>query len=208
MIYLDNAATSWPKPEVVYQTLGNFLREKGGNPGHGSHSLATSAKQIIDDVRLMIARFINAPDAKRVIFTLNCTESINLALKGTLKPGDHVIISSLEHNAVIRPLYTLIQQGIKITRIPFPETGISPIDEIKKAITPQTRLIEMIHASNVTGIVQPIAEYGALARQHNLMFMVDAAQSAGHFLIDVTAAGIDLLAFSGHKGTLGPPGVG
>ncbi|HEX7475185.1 MAG TPA: aminotransferase class V-fold PLP-dependent enzyme, partial [Dehalococcoidales bacterium] len=130
-------------------------------------------------------------------------------LKGLLKPGDHVITSRLEHNAVIRPLFKLAEQGVKVTKVAVsPETGtVSPLD-IEKAITPQTRLVCIIHASNVNGVVQPVAEYGALARRHNLILMVDAAQSAGHYPVDVQAANIDLLAFSGHKGTLGPPGVG
>jgi len=209
MIYLDNAATSWPKPEVVYQTMDKFLREKGGNPGHGSHSLAEAARQTVDETRMLTARFINAPNVERVIFTLNCTDSINMGLKGLLKPGDHVIISSLEHNAVIRPLAKLKRQGITITRVPVSDaSGIIPAEDIEKAINPKTRLILINHASNVNGCIQPIEEYGLIARKHNLIFMVDAAQSAGHIPIDVRAANIDLLAFSAHKGMLGPPGVG
>jgi cysteine desulfurase family protein len=209
MIYLDNAATSWPKPEIVYQTMDRFLREKGGNPGHGSHSLAESASKVVNDTRLQVARFLHVPEADRVVFTLNCTDSINIALKGLLKPGDQVIISSLEHNAVLRPLNKLVEKGVEIIRVPISrETGYCLVHEIEKAITPKTRLIEMIHSSNVNGVIQPVAEYGALARRHDLVFMVDAAQSAGHIPIDVQNSNIDLLAFSGHKGTLGPPGVG
>jgi cysteine desulfurase / selenocysteine lyase len=209
MIYLDNAATSWPKPEIVYQTVDKFMREKGGNPGHGSHSLAEAAKRTIEDTRTLVARFINATERDRVVFTLNCTQSINIGLKGLLKRGDHVITSSLEHNAVMRPLWKLEQNGIKITQIPIsPTTGITSAADIEAEITPQTRMIAMIHASNVNGVIQPVGEYGKIARQHNLAFLVDAAQSAGHMSIDVQADNIDLLAFSGHKGTLGPPGVG
>jgi cysteine desulfurase family protein len=209
MIYLDNAATSWPKPEIVYQTMDKFLRERGGNPGHGSHSLAMAAKQTIDDTRAHVARFIKAPDRNRVVFTLNCTESINLGLKGLLKPGDHVIISSLEHNAVMRPLVKLARQGVRITRVPVsPRTGVTDAADIEAAVTNDTRMIVMIHASNVNGVIQPITEYGRIARKHNLILMVDAAQSAGHLPIDVQADNIDLLAFSAHKGPLGPPGVG
>jgi cysteine desulfurase family protein len=209
MIYLDNAATSWPKPEIVYKTMDRFLREKGGNPGHGSHSLAMAAKHTIDETRALVARFINAPDNKRIIFTLNCTESINLGLKGLLKPGDHVITSSLEHNAVVRPLWKLEQSGIKVTYLRASEkTGITSPSDVEAAIIPKTRMIAMIHASNVNGVVQPIAEYGKIVRKHNLVFLVDAAQSAGHFPIDVQSDNIDLLAFSAHKGPLGAPGVG
>jgi len=209
MIYLDNAATSWPKPEAVYQAMDKFLREKGGNPGHGSHSLSDAAKQTVDETRMLTARFINAADIERIIFTLNCTDSINMGLKGILKPGDHVIISCLEHNAVIRPLSKLARQGVTITRIPLSEaSGIIPAEDIEKAINPKTRLILINHASNVNGCIQPIEEHGLIARKHNLIFMVDAAQSTGHIPIDVRVANIDLLAFSAHKGLLGPPGVG
>ena len=209
MIYLDNAATSWPKPEIVYQTMDKFLRERGGNPGHGSHSLATAALQTIGETRMLVARFIRAPEIERVVFTLNCTDSINLGLKGLLKPGDHVITSTLEHNAVMRPLYKLEQNGIEVTRIAVsPETGAVLPEDIEKAIIPQTRLIVMIHASNVNGVIQPVEEYGEIAKRHNLLLMVDAAQSAGHYPIDVQSSHIDLLAFSAHKGTFGPPGVG
>jgi cysteine desulfurase family protein len=209
MIYLDNAATSWPKPEIVYQTMDKFLREKGGNAGHGSHSLATAAWQTIEETRVLTARFINAPEPERVIFTLNCTDSLNLGLKGLLKPGDHVITSSLEHNAVIRPLNKLVEKGIKVTRIPVsPETGAVSPGELEKAILPETKMIVMVHASNVNGAVQPIESYGEIASRYNLLFMVDAAQSAGHIPLDVRKMNIDLLAFSGHKGTFGPPGVG
>jgi cysteine desulfurase family protein len=209
MIYLDNAATSYPKPEIVYQMMDKFLREKGGNPGHGSHSLATAAKQTIEEVRTLTARFINAPSRERVIFTYNCTASINFGLKGLLKPGDHVITSGLEHNAVMRPLWKLAQNGVKVTIVPVsPQTGVASAADIEAAITPQTRMIVMIQASNVNGAVQPVAEYGQVARKHNLALLVDAAQSAGHIPIDVQSENIDLLAFSAHKGTLGPPGVG
>ena len=209
MVYLDNAATSWPKPESVYQTMDRFLREKGGNPGHGSHSLAESARQTVDEARILTARFLNASDAERIVFTLNCTDSINMGLKGLLKPGDHVIISNLEHNAVIRPLSKLGRQGIGITRVSSSEiTGSAFAEDIEKAINSKTRLILINHASNVNGCIQPVVEIGQIARRHNLLFMVDAAQSAGHIPIDVQAGNIDLLAFSAHKGTLGPPGVG
>jgi cysteine desulfurase family protein len=209
MIYLDDAATSWPKPETVYVAMDKFLREKGGNPGRGSHSLAVAARTVIDETRLLLARFFHAPEVERIIFTLNCTDSINLGLKGLLKPGDHVITSSLEHNSVIRPLNKLEKQGIKVTRLPVsPETGTVSSEEIEKAIIPETRMLVIVHASNVNGVIQPVDQYGAIARKHNLIFMVDAAQTAGKYPINVEANNIDLLAFSAHKGTLGPPGVG
>jgi cysteine desulfurase / selenocysteine lyase len=209
MIYLDNSATSFPKPETVYRTMDRFLREKGGNAGHGSHSLAVAALQTIDETRALTARFIHAPEVERVIFTLNCTDSINLGLKGILKPGDHVITSRLEHNAVLRPLAKLEEKGITVTKLPISaETGAVLARDIEKAITPETRMIVMVHISNATGVIQPVQEYGALARKYNLIFLADAAQSVGHYPVDVQAANIDLLAFSGHKGPFGPPGVG
>ena len=209
MIYLDNAATSWPKPESVYQTMDEFLRKKGGNPGRGSHSLAVAARGTVEETRMLVARFINAPEKEQVIFTLNCTDALNMGLKGLLRPGDHVITSCFEHNSVIRPLRKLEQQGIKITRLPpSSEDGFVPATDIEAAITGETKLVAMIHASNVNGIIQPIAEYGQVTRRHDLVLLVDAAQTAGNHPIDVQESNIDLLAFSGHKGVFGPPGTG
>ncbi|MDP2930892.1 MAG: aminotransferase class V-fold PLP-dependent enzyme [Chloroflexota bacterium] len=208
MIYLDNAATTWPKPESVYQTMDEFLRKKGGNPGRGGHSLAVAAREAVEEARLLVTRFINAPEVERVIFTLNCTDALNLGLKGLLQPGDHVITSSLEHNSVVRPLHKLEQMGVRVTRLPPATDGAVSARDIEKAITKETRLVMMTHASNVNGVIQPVAEYGAVARRHNLIFMVDAAQTAGNYPIDVQAANIDLLACSGHKGLFGPPGTG
>ena len=209
VIYLDNAATSWPKPESVHQTMDEFLRRKGGNPGRGSHSMAVAAGETVAETRLLIARLINAPDIAQVIFTLNCTDSLNLGLKGLLKPGDQVITSCIGHNSLVRPLRKLERQGVKITRLPPSlEAGVITAQDIEKAITRDTRLVAVTHASNVTGTIQPIEEYGLVARKHNLIFMVDAAQTAGRYPIDVQAGNIDLLAFSGHKGLLGPPGTG
>jgi len=209
MIYLDNAATSWPKPESVYQTMDEFLRKKGGNPGRGSHSMAVAARETVEETRLLIARFINASEVERVIFTLNCTEALNLGLKGLLRPGDHVITSCIGHNSVVRPLRKLEQQGVKITRLPpCPETGVMSLHDIEEAITQETKLVVVTHASNVTGTIQPIEEYAVVARKYDLIFMVDAAQTAGKYPIDVQASNIDLLAFSGHKGLFGPPGTG
>lgn len=209
MIYLDNAATSWPKPESVYRTMDKFLRNSGGNPGRGGHSLALAASKMIEETRLLIARLINAPDKDRVIFTINCTDSLNLGLKGLLRRGDQVITSWIEHNSVMRPLRKLEQQGVKVTGLPpHPEDGFVSPQDIEKAITRETKMVVITHASNVTGVIQPIEKYGAIVRKHNLIFMVDAAQTAGKYPLDVQANNIDLLAFSGHKGLFGPPGTG
>lgn len=209
MVYLDNAATSWPKPESVYQTMDQFLRRCGGNPGRGGHSLALAAAEKVEETRLLLARLINAPEKERVIFTSNCTEALNLGLKGLLKSGDHVITDCIGHNSLVRPLKKLENQGVRVTRIlPCSEDGFLSPEEVEKAIIPETRLIVVTHASNVTGVIQPIDKYGAITKKHGLIFMVDAAQTAGTYPIDVQASNIDLLASSGHKGLFGPPGTG
>ena len=209
MIYLDNAATSWPKPEIVYRTMDEFLRRKGGNPGRGSHSMAIAAKDTVEETRMLLARLINSPEVYRIVFTLNCTDALNLGLKGFLKPGDHVITDKMSHNSVVRPLNTLEKRGLRVTRLtPSDELGFVSPEDIEKAIIPDTRLVIITHASNVTGTIQPIAQYGIIAHKHNLVFMVDAAQTAGKYPIDVQQANIDLLAFPGHKGLLGPTGTG
>jgi len=209
MIYVDNAATSWPKPEIVYETMESFLREKGGNPGRASHSLAIAAGTAIEEARILAARLINAPEKNRVIFTSNCTDALNLGLKGLLKSGNHVITDRISHNSIVRPLTKLEQQGVKVTRLePSSEDGFLSAKEIENAIIKDTKLIVITHASNVTGVIQPIEEYGVVARKHGLIFMVDGAQTAGTYPIDVHDGNIDLIAFSGHKGLLGPTGTG
>jgi cysteine desulfurase family protein len=209
MIYLDNAATSWPKPETVYRTMDDFLRTKGGNPGRGSHSMALAARDTVEATRLALARLFNAPDSKRVVFTINCTEALNLALKGLLKPGDHVITGQTNHNSLARPLRKLESSGVGVTRLaPDTETGVVSCRDIEAAINSKTRLIAITHASNVTGTIQPVTAYGAVAKKHHLMLLVDAAQTAGSFPIDVQATNIDLLAFPGHKSLYGPTGTG
>jgi cysteine desulfurase family protein len=189
--------------------MDEFLRTKGGNPGRGSHSLAFAAMEAVEEARMLVARLINSPKKERVIFTFNCTDALNLGLKGLLRQGDHVITSRIEHNSVARPLNKITPQGVKITKIPpSKETGVVSTQDIEEAITKDTKLLVIIHASNVTGIIQPIEAYGAIVRKHGLIFMVDAAQTAGQYPIDVQSGNIDLLACSGHKGLFGPPGTG
>ncbi|MGD0662849.1 MAG: aminotransferase class V-fold PLP-dependent enzyme [Syntrophorhabdales bacterium] len=209
MIYVDNAATSWPKPESVYTTTDLFFRNKAGNPGRGSHSLAAAANEVIQETRVLIGRLINTSSTYRISFTLNCTDSLNIGLKGFLKPGDHVITDSIGHNSVLRPLKKLEKQGVAITMLPpSVETGCVSADDMQAAIRKETRLIVITHASNVTGVIQPIERYGEVARRHNLVYMVDAAQTAGLYPIDIQPCNIDILAFSGHKALFGPPGTG
>ncbi len=209
MIYVDNASTSWPKPEAVYTAMNDFLRKNAGNPGRGSHSMAFAAAQVIEETRMLLARLFNIPWPERIIFTLNCTHAINIGLKGLLSPGDHVITDSIGHNSLFRPLSKLERQGVKVERLrPSSVNGSISPEDIEKAMTPNTRLIVVTHGSNVTGLVQPIEKYGEVVRRHNITFMVDAAQTAGLYQIDVQASNIDLLAFPGHKGLFGPPGTG
>jgi cysteine desulfurase / selenocysteine lyase len=208
-IYLDNAATSWPKPEAVYRAVDRYQRELGAPAGRGAYREAAEVERIVADARRRIAGLIGAADPKRIIFTLNGTDSLNLALHGLLRPGDHVVTSVVEHNSVLRPLrFVEHTRGISVTRITCSADGIVDPDAIRQAIRSDTRLIALIQASNVTGAVQPIAEVGRLARQHGVLFLVDAAQSLGHVPIDVRDAGAHLLAAPGHKGLLGPLGTG
>jgi cysteine desulfurase family protein len=208
MIYLDNAATSFPKPESVYAAMDDCARHRAGNPGRSGHKLALAAQAVLDDGRRQLAALFNAPDPNRMIFTLNCTDAINIALKGLLKAGDAVITSGMEHNAVARPLHRLAQEGVTVTFVACDGQGLLDPDEVAAAITPKTRLIVINHASNVTGGVQPVAALAEIAQAHGLLFMLDAAQTAGYLPLDMQTLPVDLLAFPGHKGLLGPMGTG
>ena len=208
MIYLDNAATSFPKPEAVYAAMDSFMRTSAGNPGRSGHKLAVAAQRVVDDARRELAALLNAPEPSRLIFALNATDAINIALKGLVQPGDHVITTSMEHNAVVRPLTRLAGEGVPVTWVPCDGQGLLNPEDVAAAITPQTRLVVVNHASNVSGTLQPVAEVADVARAHDLVFMVDAAQTAGCVPLHVQALQVDLLAFPGHKGLLGPPGTG
>jgi cysteine desulfurase / selenocysteine lyase len=209
MIYLDNAATSFPKPESVYQALDRFARQSLANPGRAGHKMALAAEHVLDDGRHRLNRLLNGKWPERFVFTLNCTDALNMAFKGVLKRGDHVITSDLEHNSVSRPLVAMEKAGlIALTRVVADSDGFIDPDDVRKAIGPKTRLIAVTHASNVLGTVQPVAEIGKLAREKGLIFLVDAAQTAGVIPIDIQAMNIDLLAFPGHKSLLGPTGTG
>jgi cysteine desulfurase / selenocysteine lyase len=209
MIYLDNAATSFPKPEAVYQALDRFARQSLANPGRAGHKMAIEAERALDDTRHLLNQFFHGEGKERFVFTLNCTDALNMAFKGVLHDGDHVVTTNLEHNSVSRPLRAMELAGrIGLTRVPADKNGTVDPDAIREAITPRTRLLAVTHASNVLGTVQPIAEIGQLAKGRDLLFLVDAAQTAGVLPIDVQALHIDLLAFPGHKSLLGPTGTG
>ncbi|HWQ77804.1 MAG TPA: aminotransferase class V-fold PLP-dependent enzyme [Anaerovoracaceae bacterium] len=208
MIYLDNAATSWPKPESVYTAADRAARECAGNPGRSGHGLSMAAGRILRETRMLTARFFNAPDAERLVFTLNATDALNLAIHGLLAPGGHVITSSLEHNSVARPLEALRRLGVRVTKLPAdPVNGLDPA-QVCAAISADTRLVAVTHVANTTGTVNPIAEIGAICRERSVLLLVDAAQSAGTRPVDIQGMNIDLLAFPGHKGLLGPQGTG
>ncbi len=209
MTYLDNAATSFPKPESVYGAMDRFARNSLANPGRSGHKMALESEHALADARHRLNRFFSGQSADRWAFTLNCTDALNMAFKGVLNDGDHVITTALEHNSVSRPLVALASAGrITLTRVPADAGGTIDPEAVRAAIGPKTRLVAMTHASNVLGTVQPIGEVGRLAREHDLLFLVDAAQTAGVLPINVQTAGIDLLAFPGHKSLLGPTGTG
>jgi cysteine desulfurase/selenocysteine lyase len=208
-IYLDNAATSWPKPEAVYRALDDYQRQLGAPAGRSSYAEAAATERIVASCRQKIAQLIGAADPKRIVFTANGTDSLNLALHGLLKPGDHVATTVCEHNSVLRPLRFLAEQrGVTTTYVACSAAGIVDPDEVRRAITPQTRLVAIVHASNVTGSIQPIAPIGQIAKERGVLLLVDAAQTLGYLPVDVSELGCDLLAAPGHKGLLGPLGTG
>ena len=209
MIYLDNAATTFPKPEIVYKTMDTFYRTLGANPGRSGHKMAMLAEKEIENTRSIAAKLFSIKDTKRFIFAFNATDAINMGIKGLLKPGDHAITTFLEHNAVSRALNGLERKKIiTVTKVKNSQDGFIDPDDIKDAITRQTRLIVMVHAPNVLGTIQQIQEIGRIARNNDIIFMIDAAQTAGVYEIDVDKQFIDMLAFTGHKGPLGPTGTG
>ncbi|MBN2099973.1 MAG: aminotransferase class V-fold PLP-dependent enzyme [Dehalococcoidia bacterium] len=208
MIYLDNAATSWPKPEAVYQAMDSLMRNTGASPGRSGHLMSLTAARIIHETREALCEFVNIADPSHLVFTSNATEALNLAIKGLLRPGDHAITSSMEHNSVMRPLRALEKNGVEVTVANCASDGSLDPRDIERAIRSNTKLIVLTHASNVVGTVLPVAKVGRIARDHGVPLLVDAAQSAGCYPIDVEAMNIDLLAFSGHKSLFGPQGTG
>lgn len=207
-IYLDNAATSWPKPDAVYRAVDDYQRRLGAPAGRGSYREADEVERTIAQTRRGLAALLNAPSPDHLIFTLNGTDALNLAIHGLLRPGDHVITSVAEHNSVLRPLRACEAVGVTVTHVGVDRAGIVDPEDIRRALTPHTRLIALTAASNVTGAIQPIRAVGHIAQSAGIRFLVDAAQALGHVPLDVQAVGCDLLAAPGHKGLLGPMGTG
>lgn len=207
MIYMDNAATTLRKPEEVAAAVVQAMNSIG-NAGRGATEASLSASRVIYDTRERLSRFFYADNPKQIVFTANSTESLNIAVKGILNPGDHVITTELEHNSVLRPLYECKERGTELTILPADKKGNISYEEMEDAIRGNTRAIVCTHGSNLTGNMVDILRAGKIAKRHNLLFIVDASQTAGVFPIDVRAMNIDILCFTGHKSLLGPQGTG
>ncbi|NLW16348.1 MAG: aminotransferase class V-fold PLP-dependent enzyme [Firmicutes bacterium] len=208
MHYFDNAATSWPKLEEVYRATDKFMREVGANPGRSGHCLSKQADTIVEETRQLLADFFGAPDPRLVAFTFNGTDGLNLVIKGLLAPGDHAVTSNTEHNSVSRPLRRLERQGVDVTYLQADKEGRLSAEELAAVMRPETKLVIINHASNVLGYRQDAAALAKVAHEHGALFALDAAQTAGHYPIDMQALGIDILVVPGHKGLLGPYGTG
>jgi len=208
-IYLDNSATSWPKPNAVYDAVDHYQRQLGASFGRGAYQSAQQAGRLVGETRAACARLLGIADPNQLLFTANGTASLNLAIHGLLNPGDHVITTVCEHNSVLRPLHWQAEHnGVQVTHVGCDSAGFVDPDAVAAVISPKTRLIAIIHASNVTGTIQPIAEIAELAHNTNAFILVDAAQTAGCVPIDVDELSIDLLACGAHKGLLGSSGAG
>ncbi len=208
--YMDNAATSYPKPPAVIEAMTRFATRLGASPGRGSYAEAREAGHLLFQCRQRICDLVHGQKPEHVIFTLNTSDALNMAIRGVVRNGDHVVTTWMDHNSVLRPLNELVKRhGVTQTRVACdPRSGLVDPNDIRRAIRRETRLIAVVHGSNVCGTLQPIAAIGRIAREHDIPFLVDAAQTLGHVPIDVQADHIDLLAFPGHKGLLGPLGTG
>jgi cysteine desulfurase/selenocysteine lyase len=214
MIYFDNAATSWPKPPGVAEAMTLFINEVGANPGRAAHRQAIESGRIVYGAREAVCELFHAPDPLRLVWSKNVTEALNLALRGLLRPGDHVVTSSMEHNSMMRPLRALEGAperhlgGVEVTVVECSPSGVLDPADVEAAIRPNTRMVALNHASNVVGTLLPVAEVGAICRERDLLLLVDAAQTGGAYPMDVQADKIDLLGFTGHKSLGGPMGTG
>lgn len=207
-IYLDNAATSFPKPPSVVRAVSDVLQQVAANPGRGAHRMSLEAARLVLAARETVAEFFGIADPGQVVFTANATEALNVALFGLLEPGDRVVTTSMEHNAVIRPLRVLQERGVTVVKVPADSLGFVAPADLRKACEARPRLLVLTHCSNVTGTLQAIEEIGPWCRRQGILVLLDAAQSAGLIPLRVEACGLDLLAAPGHKGLLGPPGTG
>lgn len=206
--YLDNASTTFPKPQVVADEVYKYMTQAGCNINRGCYENAYSIEEMVYETRQLICDLFNGGDCKNVVFTKNVTESLNIVIKGLLKAGDHVLVSEMEHNAVMRPLVQLQEEGCQFSRIPCTKEGALCLEAMEGLLTDRTRAVIITHASNVCGTMMPLKEVGEFCVKHGLKFIVDCAQTAGVFEIDMEAWHIDALAFTGHKGLLGPQGIG
>lgn len=210
LIYLDNSATSYPKPDSVYKFMDSFYREHGVNPGRSGFDAALEAEEIVMNTRKLLTEFFNGGgDINRLTFSYNASDSLNMIIQGLASKGDHVVTTMLEHNSVLRPLYHLeMDKTIEVTRLEFDGKGYISPDDVKKAIRKNTKMVIVNHCSNVIGTVQPIAEIGKICKEAGVIFVVDTTQSAGSIPLDMQAMGIDVLVFTGHKCLMGPTGIG
>ena len=209
MIYLDNSATSYPKPDVVYDFMCSFYRNHGVSPGRSGFDAALETEEVVYETRKLLTGLFNGDDPNRLTFSYNASDSLNMILQGLAEKGDHVVTTMLEHNSVLRPLHHMELQGIiNVTHVPFDEFGYVHPEDIKKAIRPDTRMVVVNHCSNVIGTIQPITEIGRICKEAGVYLIVDASQSAGAVPIDMKTMNIDILVFTGHKCLMGPTGIG
>jgi cysteine desulfurase family protein len=209
LIYFDNAATTFPKPEEVYRFMDNFYRNHGVNPGRSGFDAALETEEIVFETRKLLTELFNGDDPNRLTFSYNASDSLNMIIQGLAEKDDHVITTNLEHNSVLRPLHHLEQQNIiSVTYIPFDQHGFVDPDNFRNSITPKTKMVVLNHASNILGTVQNAKEIGKICKEKGVYFILDASQSAGNGDIDVEAWGVDAVVFTGHKSLLGPTGIG
>lgn len=209
LIYLDNSATTFPKPEEVYTFMDTFYRNHGVNPGRSGFDAAIETEDMVNETRKMLTNMFNGDDPDRLTFSYNASDSLNMILQGLSEKGDHVVTTKLEHNSVLRPLYHLeLESKIEVTRVPFDKHGYVDPEDIKKAIKKNTKFVVVNHSSNVIGTIQPVAEIGKVCKEKGVYFVLDCSQSAGAVPVDMKAMGADAVAFTGHKCLMGPTGIG
>ncbi len=209
LIYLDNGATSFPKPESVYTFMDRFYRNHGVSPGRSGYDLSIETGNVVEDTRKAMTQYFNGDDPNRLVFSMNSTDALNLAISGLLEPGDHVITTDVEHNAVLRPLYHQSKcNHLEVDYIPMNDKGFINPDEVASNMKSNTKLVVINHASNVIGTIQPVKEIGRLCKEKGIIFLVDASQTVGKLPIDIQELNIDVIAFTGHKSLLGPTGIG